>query len=131
SPRRSHPHLLFTLHVSPFTFHPSRFTLHVFTFHPSRFTFHPHSTLPPFTFSTSPVMCRARSLHRNTIGPAISSGEAIRPRGIVRRTRSLPSPAKAGSHISVSTHPGARQLTAMSGAHSIASDLVREISAPL
>ena len=34
----------------------------------------PQSTLPPFTLSTSPVMWRARSLQRNRIGPAMSSG---------------------------------------------------------
>src|SRR5215211_6918745 len=33
---------------------------------------HPQSTLPPFTFTISPVMCRARSEQRNTIGPAMS-----------------------------------------------------------
>src|SRR4030095_1602486 len=33
---------------------------------------HPQSTLPPFTFRTSPVTCRARSEQRNRMGPAIS-----------------------------------------------------------
>src|SRR3989442_15563384 len=33
----------------------------------------PHSTDPPFTLSISPVTCRAQSLHRKTIGPAMSS----------------------------------------------------------
>src|SRR5439155_24908535 len=45
---------------------------------------HPHSTLPPLTFTISPVKCRARSEHRNTIGPAQSSAVATRPRGMVR-----------------------------------------------
>ena len=33
--------------------------------------------------------------------------------------------------MSVSTHPGATQLTRMSGAYSMASDLVSAMSAPL
>ena len=53
-------------------------------------TAHPHSTLPPFTFRTSPVTCRARSLHRNRIGPAMSSGGGIRRSGM-----RAPPPARA------------------------------------
>jgi hypothetical protein len=41
----------------------------------------PQSTEPPFTFITSPVMCRASGEQRNTTGPATSSGVATRPRG--------------------------------------------------
>ena len=50
---------------------------------------------------------------------------------MVAAIRARPSPAKAGMHMSVSTQPGATQLTRMSGAHSIASDLVSAMTAPL
>jgi hypothetical protein len=50
---------------------------------------------------------------------------------MVAAIRALPSPAYGPALISVSTHPGATQLTVISGAYSIASDLVIEISAPL
>src|SRR2546426_11938268 len=94
----------------------------------------PHSTVPPLTFRTSPVMCRARSEHKNTIGPAISSGGATRPSGIVRSISRFPFPASRENgcwHISVSTHPGATQFTAIRGASSPASDFVRAMAAPL
>ena len=45
---------------------------------------HPQSTLPPFTFTTSPVMCRAQSEQRNAMGPAMSRGCATRPIGMPR-----------------------------------------------
>src|SRR6185503_1459294 len=83
---------------------------------------HPHSTLPPFTLTTSPVTCRARSLQRKRIGPAMSSGGGIRRSGMVASTRPRPSPAKAGMHISVSTQPGATQVTRMAGAEWTACD---------
>ena len=43
---------------------------------------HPTSTAPPFTLNTSPETNPAHGVHRNTIGPAISSGSAARPSGI-------------------------------------------------
>jgi len=46
----------------------------------------------------------------------------------------LPAPASRDngtSHISVSTHPGATQLTVIRGASSTASDLVKAMTAPL
>ncbi len=51
---------------------------------------HPQSTLPPLTFTISPVMCRASSEQRNTIGPAMSRGAAMRPTGMVAAMRSRP-----------------------------------------
>ena len=51
---------------------------------------HPQSTLPPFTFTISPVMCRASAEQRNTIGPAMSRASATRPSGIVAAIRSRP-----------------------------------------
>src|SRR5687767_6333196 len=92
---------------------------------------HPQSTEPPLTFRISPVTCRARSEQRNTIGPAMSIAEAIRPIGIVRRIRSFASPPNAGTDMSVSTQPGATELTVMSrGASSIANDFTNEMIAP-
>ena len=76
-------------------------------------------------------MCRASALQRKRIGPAMSSGGGIRWSGIVAAIRSRPPPAYGSALISVSTHPGATQLTVMSGAHSIASDLVIAMRAPL
>ena len=77
---------------------------------------------------------RARSEQRNTIGPAISSGVATRPSGMLFSISPFPLPPSrlnGFSHISVSTHPGATQLTAIRGASSPASDFVRAMAAPL
>src|SRR5213079_1881345 len=96
---------------------------------------HPHNTLPPLTFSTSPVMCRARSQQRNTIGPATSSALATRPNGIVCSLSLFPAPVSRSygcRDISVSTHPGATQFTPIwRGASSTPSDFVRAMTAPL
>ena len=51
--------------------------------------FHPQRTEPPLTLRISPVMWRARSDARKTIGPAMSLGGGMRPIGIVRLTFSL------------------------------------------
>src|SRR5262245_11060184 len=92
---------------------------------------HPQSTVPPFTFTISPVMCRASSEQRKTIGPAMSRGAAIRLTGIVAAIRSRPPSANGCSHISVSTQPGATLFTVMPRfPNSGASDLTREIIAP-
>src|SRR5262249_48128294 len=94
---------------------------------------YPHRTEPPFTLRTSPVMWRARSDARKRIGPAMSSAVATRPMGIEptifansRRSR------KGAADISVSTHPGATQLTVTpDGPSSDASDFVNAIIPPL
>src|SRR5262245_37818456 len=92
---------------------------------------HPQSTLPPLTLRISPVMCRARFEHRNTIGPAMSRGAAIRRSGIPAAIRSRPPLANGSAHISVSTQPGATLFTVMPRAPSSgASDLTNEITAP-
>ena len=39
-------------------------------------------TAPPFTLTISPVIKPARGVHKNRMGPAISSGSAGRPSGI-------------------------------------------------
>ena len=53
------------------------------------------------------------------------------PPDVLAEMRRLPSPASAGSHISVSTHPGATLLTVMSRfASSMQSDFTKEIIAP-
>src|SRR5690606_6491302 len=92
----------------------------------------PQSTEPPLTFRISPVMCRARSEHRKTIGPATSSADAMRPSGMPAAMRSRPPPANGTAHISVSTQPGATQFTVLPrGASSIAMLLTNEITAPL
>ena len=62
---------------------------------------------------------------------AMSSALAIRPIGMVFRMRSRFSGLNAGALISVSTQPGATQFTTRVGAYSMASDLVRAMSAPL
>lgn len=46
----------------------------------------PQRTDPPLTLRISPVMCRAKSEARKTIGPAMSSGGGTRLRGIVSST---------------------------------------------
>ncbi len=61
-------------------------------------------------------MLAASSEQRNTIGPAISSGVATRPTGIVASIRFLPSKPSASyvmADISVSTQPGATESTVM------------------
>src|SRR5579871_45331 len=74
--------------------------------------FQPTSTAPPFTLNTSPVMNPAYSVHKNSTGAAISSGRATRPRGIVFRIFApVPGSVSAAFDISVSTQPGATQLT--------------------
>src|SRR5258706_9205770 len=93
---------------------------------------HPQRTDPPLTFRISPLICRAHSLHRKTIGHPISSGEATRPTGIessidLRKFGS----AKTSAHMSVSTQPGATELTLMpKGPSSAASDFVKAICPP-
>ncbi len=72
-------------------------------------------------------------MHRNTTGPAISSGSAALPSGInpsafTDATGSLNVP----SDISVRTHPGATQLQRIPcGPSSLDKLFVSEISAPL
>ena len=68
---------------------------------------HPQSTLPPFTFRISPVMCRARSEQRNTIGPAMSRGAAMRPIGMPAAMRSRP-PFANGSRAHLGVDPTRR-----------------------
>ena len=50
--------------------------------------------LAPSTVSACPIMCRARSLQRNSTASAMSSTSAIRHEGIVR-----PSPLRAGPRV--------------------------------
>ncbi len=76
-------------------------------------------------------MCRASGEQRKRIGPATSSAVAIRPTGMVAAIRSRPPSPKADQLISVSTQPGATQLTVTSGAHSTHSDFTKAIIAPL
>src|ERR1700730_9931465 len=77
-----------------------------------RFKYQPHRTEPPFTLRTSPVIKVAKSQARNRIGPAISSGVAGRPSGIWVCTSFTPAFVwSTGFDMSVSTHPGATQLT--------------------
>src|SRR5258706_1088566 len=78
----------------------------------NRSKYQPHSTAPPFTLRTSPVIKVARSEARNRIGPAISSGVAARPSGICDCTSFAPAFVRStGFDMSVSTHPAATQLT--------------------
>src|ERR1041385_3447365 len=95
-------------------------------------SFYPHKTDPPFTLSTSPVMWLAQVLHRKTIGPAISSGVATRPSGMILLIASCVAlSASASVVISVSTQPGATQLTLIpKPPNSGASDFVNEICPP-
>src|SRR5580692_8931896 len=73
---------------------------------------YPASTAPPFTLSTSPVIKPASGVHRNRIGAAISSGFATRPNGMVAKIVALLLGLfNAGADMSVSTQPGATQLT--------------------
>jgi hypothetical protein len=66
------------------------------------------------------------------MGPAISSAEAILPRGIDFRICSLYFlSANTPAHMSVSTHPGETQFTMiLLGANSRANDFVRAIMPP-
>src|SRR5258708_20464091 len=92
---------------------------------------HPQSTLPPLTLRISPVTCRASAEHRNTIGPAMSSAEAMRPSGMLADIFVRPSLAIGATTISVSTHPGATEFHVMPcGASSVVSDLVNQMTAP-
>src|SRR5262249_45712844 len=93
----------------------------------------PQSTAPPLTFRISPQMNVARSDARNTTAPAISSGSATRPRGIVARICLRRSgSSSAPRDMSVATQPGATQLTRIPDeANSGASDFVSEMIAPL
>jgi len=50
---------------------------------------YPQSTEPPLTLMMAPVMCRARSEARKTMGPAMSSGGGILLSGMDCRTLSL------------------------------------------
>src|SRR5258708_14732191 len=93
---------------------------------------YPQRTDPPFTFRISPLMWRAHSLHRKTIGQAMSRGEATRPTGCrssidLRKFAS----AKTSAHISVSTQPGATELTLIpNGPSSASNHFVKEIYPP-
>ena len=65
------------------------------------------------------------------MGPATSSALAMRPSGMARSIAWRPC-AMGRSTISVSIHPGATQFTVTSrSASSTATDLVKEMSAPL
>src|SRR5436305_752807 len=92
----------------------------------------PHRTEPPFTFKTSPVMCRAHRVHRKTIGQAMSSALATRPSGIVSSTAlRYCASEKTPSHISVKTQPGATAFTLIpSRASSEARDFMKDIWPP-
>jgi hypothetical protein len=54
--------------------------------------FQAQRTEPPFTFKTSPVICRARPEARNNIGPATPSRGGILLKGIDSWTLSLGKP---------------------------------------
>ena len=92
---------------------------------------YPARTLPPFTFRISPVMWRASGDAKNRMGPAISAGDATLPNGIPDSIAAFPPPEKGSTHICVSTHPGATELTRISGASSVDHDFVTAIMAPL
>src|ERR1051326_880492 len=47
-----------------------------------RHALHPQSTEPPLTLRISPLIWRAHSVQRKTIGQPMSSGAATRPTGI-------------------------------------------------
>ena len=55
------------------------------------------------TFRISPLMCRAQSVQRNTIGQAMSSGVATRPTGIDSSSafRKPGSRKRIGAHVSI------------------------------
>src|SRR2546425_1683276 len=88
----------------------------------------PKKPAPPLTFRISPLICRAQSVHKKTIGHAISSGVATRPMGIESSIDfRKPGLEKTSAHISVSTQPGATEFTLMpKGPSSAANDLVKE-----
>src|SRR5206468_9531066 len=72
----------------------------------------PTRTAPPLTLKISPVINPACGVHKNKIGPAISSGVPTRPMGIGRRTSfAIVGSSSEGRDISVSTHPGATEFT--------------------
>src|ERR1700761_4326944 len=94
---------------------------------------YPTNTAPPLTFQISPEMKPAHGVHRNTIGPAISSGSAARPSGMRSSAflDAIGSP-RVPADISVITQPGATQLQRMPcGPSSDERLLVSESSAPL
>jgi hypothetical protein len=74
-------------------------------------------------------MLSAQLEQRNTIGPAISSGVATLPRGIVLPIEAVAvSSANTSAVMSVTTQPGATEFTFMpDGASSDDSDLVNAI----
>jgi hypothetical protein len=81
--------------------------------------------------STCPVMKALSSDARKYRYFAISSGDAILPRGVSSKKALLSAPASP-LFMSVSTAPGARQFTLTpEGASSLASALVKAITAPL
>jgi hypothetical protein len=77
-------------------------------------------------------MFSAQCEHRKTMGPAMSSGVATRPTGIVLRIASRSALLEKTSFVmSVSTQPGATQFTLMpDGASSLESDFVNAICPP-
>ena len=85
--------------------------------------------LPPSTDSTCPVMNEASSEARNSTADAISSGVPARNSGVSSQIPAITVSSKQRV-MSVSTKPGATQLTRMPlGATSFASDLVYPITA--
>src|ERR1700722_18362405 len=95
--------------------------------------FQPHSTAPPLTFSTSPVMNVDKSDATKSSGPAISSADATRPSGIVSTTSFIPDLVLSVlADMSVSTQPGATQFTNMlCGASSVDRPFTKLMTAPL
>src|SRR4051794_5051040 len=93
-----------------------------------------HITDPPLTPSTWPVMKPASGEHRKPTAAAMSSPEPIRPIGmsfaICSAEPSLPS-ACHWRDMGVSIEEGGMLLTVIPlGAYSLASDLVRVMTAP-
>src|ERR1051326_5792426 len=89
------------------------------------------SVSPPSTTITWPVMCRASSLHRNTITRATSSGSATRPSTDSCSARSSTSRGSLARR-SVLTKPGATAFTfTLEGPRSTAAERVSPMSAAL
>ncbi len=74
---------------------------------------------------------RASREARKTTGPAMSSGVAMRPSGMPASASFRPGPDSAAAVMSVSTQPGATELTRTRGASSTAQERVAAIIAPL
>src|SRR5687768_7528834 len=82
-------------------------------------------TLPPLGSTVCPVMKLFCGLARNNAAAATASGRPIRAIGIISSFLRHSGDMLARSSMSVSIGPGAMALIRMSGANSLAQDLVR------